>query len=55
MPEVKPQNVLDFDFDIPLTFACLREVPPCGTKAGILALGLVACNPNILILRLEEY
>jgi|GEM_PF-816965 hypothetical protein len=55
MPEFKPQTVLDFDFDIPLTFACLREVPPCGTKAGILALGFVACDPNILILRLEEY
>jgi hypothetical protein len=25
-----------FDLDIHLTFACLREAPPCGTKAGIL-------------------
>jgi hypothetical protein len=55
MPEVKPQTVLDFDFDIPLAFACPREVPRCRTKTGILALGLVACNPNILILGLEEY
>jgi len=25
--------------DIHLTFACLREVPPCGTEAGILRFG----------------
>jgi hypothetical protein len=23
-----------------LTFACLREAPPCGAKAGILAFGI---------------
>jgi hypothetical protein len=23
-----------------LTFACLRETPPCGTKAGILKFGI---------------
>jgi hypothetical protein len=26
------------NFDIHLAFACLREVPPCGAKAGILTL-----------------
>jgi hypothetical protein len=24
------------EFDIDLVFACLREAPPCGAKAGIL-------------------
>jgi hypothetical protein len=29
-------RVADLEFDIPLTFACLREAPPSGAKAGIL-------------------
>jgi hypothetical protein len=33
--QTKKQAFLIFDID--LTFACLREVPPCGTKAGILS------------------
>jgi hypothetical protein len=28
------------NLDIHLTFACLREAPPCGPKAGILAFGI---------------
>jgi hypothetical protein len=30
----------DLKFDIDLTFACLREAPPCGAKAGICNLTL---------------
>ena len=35
------RNVLTLGhFGIPLTFACLREVPPRGTEAGILTFEL---------------
>ncbi len=37
-------------FDIPLTFACLREA-----KARILAFELFAFNSDGLTLRLEDY
>jgi hypothetical protein len=42
------------NFEIHLAFACLRESLPCGAKAGILAFDLLASNPNILILGLED-
>jgi len=41
------------NFDIHLTFACLREA--ASAKAGILAFELFVSNSGILTLRLEEY
>jgi hypothetical protein len=43
-------QIRHLDFDIRLTFACLREAPPCGTKAGILKFDLY--KPKIVLLPL---
>jgi hypothetical protein len=40
IPTFYYSRIIFLGFDIHLRFACLRVVPPCGTKAGIWEFGL---------------